>query len=196
MALRRGVREAGTPEEAIKTLRAVLDTDQMFGGPAAARRSSREGQTRTRRRPSATTSSCPDLDAARQTLLGIYQRDGRIKEAIEVAQEALDRDPTSIPWAFTLGRLRQDEGEHDLAAQLYASLFDQTQNPAYLRAQVRALMSREVPAVSEIRRLTVENQRLFRQDPGCWAATAWLVRAGRSRTAFDSSSRPIDPRRP
>ena len=155
-------------EEAIKTLRAVLDTDQMFW---AARQRLVGLLERADRLDEAAAELrdyielVPDLDAARQTLLGIYQRDGRTKEAIEVAQEALDRDPTSIPWAFTLGRLRQDEGEHDLAAQLYASLFDQTQNPAYLRAQVRALMSREVPAVSEIRRLTVENQRLFRQDP-------------------------------
>ena len=111
----------------------------------------------------------PDTNQARSLLIQLLERDGRIGDAIDVAQASLERDSTNVEWAMKLGRLRGLNKEYSEAADLFGALYEQSGDINYLRSQVTTLMSWKdsdgsKPGAAEVVELVRTNQREFTRD--------------------------------
>ena len=127
----------------------------------------------------------PDNNRARSLLIDMLQQDGRITDAIDLAQSSLERDTTNVEWARALGRLRGMNKEYSEAAQLFAALYEQTGDIDYLRSQVMSLMAWTDtgggrPGASEVVNLVRTNEREFSRDLTLIGAyCAALIKSGR-----------------
>ena len=127
----------------------------------------------------------PRLPEPRFRLVVMLREAGLVEQALDVAQVALDRDPSNVRWARSIGLLRQELGQWDEAAELFGRLYEQTKTIGFLRSQVDALMSREDPAAAQVVNLVRENQREFGRDPmliGSYCAA--LAATGRRSAAL------------
>ena len=111
----------------------------------------------------------PDTSRARALLIQLLEQDGRIADAIDVAQASLERDSTNVEWARLLGRLRGINKEYSEAAQLFAALYAQTGDINYLRSQVTTLMAwtetdGSKPGAAQVIELVRPNQSVFARD--------------------------------
>ena len=135
----------------------------------------------------------PQLSEPRIRLVVLLERAGLIEQARDVAQVALDRDPSNVLWARNVGALRTQLKEWDEAAQLFGRLYEQTENITFLRSQVDALMSREEPAAAQVVSLARQNQREFSRDPmligGYCAALAATGRRSAALQQFEAAYR-------
>ena len=127
----------------------------------------------------------PDTNQARSYLIQMLEQDGRMAEAIDLAQASLERDSTNIEWARALGRLRGINKEYSEAAQLFGALYAQTGDIAYLRSQVMSLMAwtesdGRKPGAAMVVDLVRSNQRDFSRDQTLIGAyCAALIDVGR-----------------
>ena len=135
----------------------------------------------------------PQQPEPRFRLVVMLREAGLLEQALDVAQVALDRDPSNVRWARSIGLLRQELGQWDEAAELFGRLYQQTKTIGFLRNQVDALMSREDPAAAQVVNLARGNQREFAKDPmligGYCAALAATGRRPAALQQFEAAYR-------
>ncbi len=127
----------------------------------------------------------PSHIEARLLLIDSLAAAGERRQALDVAQAALDRDPTGRVWAGRVGRIRTELREFDEAARQFGSLFEQTKDESYLQMQVMALMQLDPPRADAVIGLARANGQLFAQLPmlgGMYAAA--MAQTGRRDLAL------------
>ena len=125
----------------------------------------------------------PQSMEPRFRLVVVLRQAGLVEQALDVAQVALDRDPSNVRWARSIGLLRQELKQWDEAAELFGRLYAQTNNISFLRSQVDALMSRAEPAAAQVVNLARGNQREFSRDPMLIGSYCAALAATGRRTA-------------
>ena len=129
--------------------------------------------------------SQPDSDQARGLMLRIFQSRGNLDRAVEIAQEAVERNPYDIAWNARLGRMRADQGRYSDAAASFKRLFDMTNDTGLARVFVEMKLLRDPPDVDGVLAFARQQRNMFRSDPfmlGAYAAT--LAYAGQVDTAL------------
>jgi tetratricopeptide (TPR) repeat protein len=127
----------------------------------------------------------PGHDKARFMLVRMYESMDKQDRAVELCQEAVDRDPYSVAWNVRLGKLRGTQGRFNDAAGAFKRLFDMTQDPTVARFYVDSKLRRDPPDHQAVLTFARSNVKLIREDPylaGAYAAT--LAYAGNAEKAF------------
>ncbi len=122
---------------------------------------------------------------ARLLLIDSLTGKDEFRQALDVAQAALDRDPTNRLWAGRVGRIRTELREFDEAARQFAMLFEQTGDPSFLQMQVMALMELDPPRADAVIGLARANGQVFAERPflgGMYAAA--MAQTGRRDLAL------------
>ena len=127
----------------------------------------------------------PGHDEARYLLVQMYQSLGKTERAVDLCQEAVDRNPFSVPWNVRLGRLRGEQGRYNDSAEAFKRLFEMTNDVAVARFYVDSKLRRDPPDYQSVLSFSRKNVRLVRDDPylsGGYATT--LAYAGNNERAF------------
>jgi len=127
----------------------------------------------------------PSHVEARLFLIDALAAAGEQRQALDVAQAALDRDPSNRLWAGRVGRLRTELREFDEAARQFGMLFEQTGDESFLQMQVMALMELDPPRADAVIGLARANGRIFAQRPflgGMYSAA--MAQSGRRDLAL------------
>ncbi len=122
---------------------------------------------------------------ARLLLIDRLSAAGEKRQALDVAQAALDRDPTDQLWAGRVGRIRTELREFDEAARQFGLLFEQTGDESFLQFQVMALMELDPPRADAVIGLARANGQAFARRPflgGMYAAA--MAQTGRRDLAL------------
>ncbi len=122
---------------------------------------------------------------ARRSLIDVLMKRGDQRLALDVAQAALDRDPSNRIWSTYVGRIRTELKEFDEAARQFGLLFEETGNADFLQMQTMALMNREPPRADVVIGLARANGQLFATRPllaGLYAAA--MAQTGRKDLAL------------
>ncbi len=120
----------------------------------------------------------PSHVEARLLLIDRLSAEGEKRQALDVAQAALDRDPTDQLWAGRVGRIRTELREFDEAARQFGMLFEQTGDESFLQFQVMALMELDPPRADAVIGLARANGQAFARRPflgGMYAAAMALT---------------------
>ena len=116
----------------------------------------------------------PDANGARQLLLNIYDARGMDERAVEVAQQAIDRNPFDIGWNVRLGRIRAEQGRYSDAAEAFGRLYQMTNDVGLARAFIEMKLLRDPPDINGVMGFARTNRGMFKTDPfllGAYAAT-------------------------
>lgn len=128
----------------------------------------------------------PDNDDARFMLVQMYESMDKLDRAVELCQEAVDRNPYSIPWNVRLGRYRGEQGRFNEAASAFKRLFDMTGDVVVARFYVDSKLRRDPPDYQSVLAFSRGNVKLIREDPylaGAYAST--MAYGGRTEKAFE-----------
>mgnify|MGYP002628707395 FL=1 len=96
-------------------------------------------------------------------------------QAMQVAQEALNRSPKNLLLIDLVAKLREKRKEYDKAAVLYQRAFQMTQQPSFLAREIRVRMNRIPPDARAVVELARANPGEFARDPAIAAAYATAV---------------------
>ena len=116
----------------------------------------------------------PDSNAARQLLLNIYDSRGMDERAVEVAQQAIERNPFDIGWNVRLGRIRAEQGRYSDASEAFGRLYEMTKDIGLARAFIEMKLLRDPPDINGVMGFARTNRAMFKTDPfllGAYAAT-------------------------